>query len=120
MHIVVVGVDHTTAPIDFRERLACPNRSISHVLQSARQQTSECVLLSTCNRVELYAICADAHQGEAYLRQVLCETRQVTDDEMTVHSYCFVDERAIAHLFGVACGIYSLVPGEPQIQGQVA
>src|SRR5690349_2550396 len=120
MHIVVVGVDHTTAPIELRERLSCSIRIIPQILQVARQAVQECILLSTCNRVELYAVCSDVHQGSDDLRRVLCEMRQLSDDELTAHSYIFVDEQAIAHLFGVACGLYSLVPGEPQIQGQVA
>ncbi|HZR43646.1 MAG TPA: glutamyl-tRNA reductase [Ktedonobacteraceae bacterium] len=119
MHIVVVGVDHTTAPIALRERLACSSRQVPQLLQAARQLVQECVLLSTCNRVELYAVCTEIEQGRADLLQILCEARQVTDDELTVHSYSFVDEQAVSHLFGVASGLYSLVPGEPQIQGQV-
>lgn len=120
MHIVVVGVDYTTAPIEFRERMACSNRSMSYVLQSAKEHVLECVLLSTCNRTELYAICTDVQEGQAYLRDVFCKERQVSHDEMDVHSYWYGDEQAISHLFGVASGIYSQVPGEPQIQGQVA
>lgn len=119
MHIVVIGVDHTTAPIELRERLSCSSRAIPQVLQAAHGVAQECVLLSTCNRVELYAVCSDAHQGGTELKRVLCEMRQVSDDELAVHSYLFTDQQAIVHLFGVACGLYSLVPGEPQIQGQV-
>jgi glutamyl-tRNA reductase len=120
MHIVVVGVDHTTAPIELRERLACSNRQIMQSLQVVRQVAQECVLLSTCNRIELYAVCQEADQGGRDLLPLLCEARQVTTDELQAHCYCLQDEQAVAHLFGVACGLYSLVPGEPQIQGQVA
>ena len=119
MHIVVVGVDHTTTPIALRERLACTARQTPQMLQVAKQVAQECVLLSTCNRVELYAVCQEAVQGRRDLLRVLSETRQVASDELEAHSYCFVDERASSHLFGVASGLYSLVPGEPQIQGQV-
>src|SRR5689334_11815951 len=120
MHIIVVGVDHTTASIELRERLACSNCQIPQILQKARQLMQGCVLLSTCNRVELYAVCSDASQGCADLLRVLSEMRQVSYDELEAHYHCFVDEQAVSHLFGVACGLYSLVPGEPQIQGQVA
>jgi glutamyl-tRNA reductase len=120
MHIIVVGVDHTIAPIELRERLACSNRQIPQILQIAQQRMQGCVLLSTCNRVELYAVCSDASQGCADLLRVLSEARQVSYDELEVHCHSFVDEQAVSHLFGVACGLYSLVPGEPQIQGQVA
>lgn len=120
MHIVVVGVDHTTAPIALRERLACSLRQIPQVLRAARQVVQECVLLSTCNRIELYAVCPDIAAGEQQLLEILSTSRQVALSEVALHSYYFADEAAISHLFGVACGLYSLVPGEPQIQGQVS
>ncbi len=120
MHIIVVGVDHTRASIELRERLACPNRQIPLILQMTRLRTQGCVLLSTCNRVELYAVCPDVSQGCADLLHVLSETRQIAYDELKAHCHSFIDEQAISHLFGVACGLYSQVPGEPQIQGQVA
>ena len=53
MHIVVVGVDHTTAPIELRERLACSSRQIPPLLAALRQETQESVVLSTCNRLEV-------------------------------------------------------------------
>ncbi len=120
MHIVVVGVDHTTASIALRERLACSMRQIPHLLQALQPLVSECVVLSTCNRIEVYAVCDDIAQGRLDLLQVLGRERQVAYDELIAHSYSFADTRAISHLFGVASGLYSLVPGEPQIQGQVA
>ncbi len=119
MHIVVVGIDHTTASIALRERLACSARQISQVLHVSKQISKESVLLSTCNRVELYAVCDEITQGRLDLLHVLSETRQVAYDELEAHSYYFTDAPAVSHLFGVTCGLYSLVPGEPQIQGQV-
>lgn len=119
MHIVVVGVDHTTAPIALRERLACSSDQIPQLLQATQLVAQECVLLSTCNRVELYAFCAEVSQGCSDLLHILSETRQVAYDELNSHFYRFADEQAVKHLFGVASGLYSLVPGEPQIQGQV-
>lgn len=119
MYILVVGVDHTTANIALRERLACSPRQVPHVLKLAQQVVQESVLLSTCNRLELYAVCSDAGQARTDLLRTLSETRQIERAELETHCYDFTDEQAIAHLFGVACGLYSLVPGEPQIQGQV-
>ena len=120
MHIVLVGVDHTSAPIEFRERLACSPRQVPQVLQAVRQVVQESVLLSTCNRIELYAVCSEIEEGRAQLLRVLSEVRGMTLAELEDHSYHFADEQAVSHLFGVACGLYSLVPGEAQIQGQVA
>ncbi|HLG62996.1 MAG TPA: glutamyl-tRNA reductase [Ktedonosporobacter sp.] len=119
MHIKVVGVDHTTAPIALRERLACTSRQIPQLLQAAREIAQECVVLSTCNRVELYAVCPEESQGCSELLRVLSETREVAFDELEPHCFSFVDQQAVMHLFGVASGLHSLVPGEPQIQGQV-
>ncbi|GAC1358198.1 MAG: glutamyl-tRNA reductase [Ktedonobacteraceae bacterium] len=119
MHIVVVGVDHTTASIALREHLACSARQTSQLLHVSKQISKESVLLSTCNRVELYAVCDEAIQGRSDLLHVLSETRQVAYDELENHCYSFTDEQAVSHLFGVTSGLYSLVPGEAQIQGQV-
>ncbi|HET9918223.1 MAG TPA: glutamyl-tRNA reductase [Ktedonobacteraceae bacterium] len=120
MHIVVVGVDHTTAPIELRERLACSLRQLPQLLQAARQIAQESVLLSTCNRVEFYAVCQDVEEVRAHLLRVLSEHRQVDLAELEPASYYFSDQQAVSHLLGVASGLHSLVPGEPQIQGQVA
>ncbi len=119
MHIVTVGVDHTTASIALRERLACSSRQIPQVLSALQLVAQECVLLSTCNRVELYAIFLEDYMGRDELLRILSESRQVTQEELEEHSYSFTDEQAISHLFEVTCGLHSLVPGEPQIQGQV-
>ncbi len=120
MHIFTLGVDHTTAPIAFRERLSFTQRQIPQLLQSARQIARECVLISTCNRVELYAVSAEPLGVVERLMSVLAEARAIPLDELEQHSYTLADEEAISHLLGVAAGLYSQVPGEPQIQGQVA
>ena len=120
MHIIVVGVDHTTAPIALRERLACSSRQVSQVLRISQQVVQESILLSTCNRIELYGVCPESSEGVAGLLQVLSEARDVTLSELQPHCYSFIDGQAVSHLFGVTSGLYSVVPGEPQIQGQVA
>lgn len=120
MHIVVVGVDHTTASIALRERLACSLRQVPHILRITQEVAQECILLSTCNRIELYAAVPEIDEGQTQLLTILSTSRQVALSELEAHSYRYADEEAIAHLFGVTCGLYSLVPGEPQIQGQVA
>ncbi len=119
MHIVTIGVDHTTAPIALRERLACSSRQIPQVLSAVQMVAQECVLLSTCNRVELYAIFLEEYEGFNELLHILGDVRQVTQEELEGHVYSFTDEQAVSHLFEVTCGLHSLVPGEPQIQGQV-
>jgi glutamyl-tRNA reductase len=120
MHIVVVGLDHTCTPIAVRERLACSNGQITQVLEAAQQLLQECVLLSTCNRLELYALFPEIPAARQTLLRILRETRQVELSELEAYCYDFADEQAVSHLFGVASGLHSLVPGEVQIQGQVA
>src|SRR6266699_1618372 len=120
MHIVIVGVDHTTAPITLRERLACSPRQVALVLQAAQQVARESVLLSTCNRLELYAVCSEVSGSRESLLGVLSEIRQIPLAELEAHCFYYTGKEAVSHLFEVACGLHSLVPGEPQIQGQVA
>lgn len=120
MHIVCLGVDHTSAPIDLRERLAFTPRQIPQVLEAARQFVQECVLLSTCNRLELYAVCSRPGETVERLQRLLAQARGVGLPELSAHTCQFVDQQAVLHLLGVTCGLHSLVPGEPQIQGQVA
>ncbi len=120
MHILAIGVDHRSAPIELRERLACSPRQVSQVLMQAKELVQESVLISTCNRIELYVVCPEIEGGRSNLLHILSESRQVRCEEFEQYCYFLVDEQAVLHLLGVACGLYSLVPGEPQIQGQVA
>jgi len=120
VHIVLLAVDHTTAPIAFRERLSFTSRQVPQFLQSVSQVAQECVLISTCNRVELYAVSSEPTDLSTRLTSVLAEARAIPLAELESHSYTLVDEQAVTHLLGVAAGLHSLVPGEPQIQGQVA
>jgi glutamyl-tRNA reductase len=121
VQIVLVGVDHVSAPIALRERLACTQRQLSQVLEEIGNVAQECVLLSTCNRIEIYAVFSEIEGGEGYIQllRILSNVSGITLPELKVHSYLFVDEQVVSHLYGVACGLYSLVPGESQIQGQV-
>lgn len=122
MWIAVAGADHTTAPIELRERLAYSPAPALEVLDGARRVARECVLLSTCNRVELYAVGPGrlSREDEEHLLRALSEAGQVEFAELQAHSYCYAGKEAVAHLFEVACGLRSLILGEPQIQGQVA
>jgi glutamyl-tRNA reductase len=119
VQIVLVGVDHVSAPITLRERLSCTKRQIPQVLHEICNIAQECVLLSTCNRVEIYAVLAEIEEGQMQLLRILSDINGITLPELKAHSYVFVDEQAVSHLYGVACGLFSQVPGESQIQGQV-
>ena len=121
MQIILVGVDHVSAPIALRERLSCTQRQIPQVLHEIRNVAQECVLLSTCNRIEIYAVFSEIEEEEGYIQllRILSNVSGITLPELKAHSYLFVDEQVVSHLYGVACGLFSLVPGESQIQGQV-
>ncbi len=119
MQIVLLGLDHVSAPIALRERLSFTKRQVPQVLHEICNIAQECVLLSTCNRIEMYAIFSEIEEGHIQLLQILSDISNITLPELKAHSYHFVDEQAVSHLYGVACGLYSLVPGESQIQGQV-
>jgi len=122
MHIHCLGINHTTASVSLRERLAFNDDSLRAALArlgcgGLDDLYSELVILSTCNRIELYAISA-RFETDA-LKLFLSEARGVPADEFTPHLYKFLDEDAIRHLLRVASGLDSLVLGEPQILGQV-
>lgn len=113
MHILSIGINHTTAPVRLRERLAL-GATETYALPDG---LGEVVLLSTCNRTEIYA--ASARPSFAGLQTFLAAISGVPLDEFSQHLYCACDEAAITHLFRVAAGLESLVLGEAQILGQV-
>jgi len=122
MHIHCLGINHTTASVSLRERLAFNNDSLRAALArlgcgGLEDSFSELVILSTCNRIELYAV-SPRFEPDA-LKLFLSEARGVPADEFTPHLYQYRDEDAIRHLLRVASGLDSLVLGEPQILGQV-
>jgi len=122
MHIHCLGINHTTASIDLRERLAFHEDSLRAGLARLGcglmgDSLSELVILSTCNRIELYAV--SPHLEAQDLELFLSEARNVPVKELRPHLYHHCDEDAIHHLLRVASGLDSLVLGEPQILGQV-
>lgn len=122
MHIHCLGLNHTTASISLRERLAFNEGSLRAALArlgcgEIGDSISELILLSTCNRIELYAVSPRLEAED--LELLLSETRGVAVEEFQPHLYHYRDEDAVRHLLRVASGLDSLVLGEPQILGQV-
>jgi glutamyl-tRNA reductase len=124
MHIHCLGLNHTTADVQLRERLAFSDDSIKAALArlgcgmpSAKHPFTEMVILSTCNRVEVYAL--SAYEDFGALEDFLSEVKGQPRDEFQDHVYRYLDDQAVTHLFRVAAGLDSLVLGEPQILGQV-
>lgn len=114
--ILCLGVNHRTAPVEVRERLAC---SLEEVL-AVGAPFGEVVLLSTCNRLELYACSPAGPDGvEEAMTALLCQATGVGEGELAGHLYSRRGWDAATHLLRVATGLDSLVLGEPQILGQV-
>lgn len=124
MSLVVLGINHHSAPVEVRERLAIGDREIGDALLalSKIEAVLECVLLSTCNRTEAYAILADSATGRDHsevLSDFLAGWHGLGRAEFSRHLYTFRDGAAADHLFTVAAGIDSMILGEPDIQRQV-
>ena len=121
MYIHCLGLNHTTTPISIREKLSFNDDHIRAALArlgcGGMHTIAELIILSTCNRIELYAI--SSQYSFSVLESFLSETRGVAASELNAHLYHFIDSEAVGHLFKVATGLDSLVLGEPQILGQV-
>ena len=121
MHLLLVGVSHRTAPVDVRERLDFQARGIADALGAlaSRGSTREAVVLSTCNRAELYAACDEVAPTREDLVRFVGDFHGLATTDLAPHVYDVSDLDAVKHLFRVAAGLDSLVVGEPQILGQV-
>jgi glutamyl-tRNA reductase len=119
--VVVVGLNHRHATLDQLERLSVAPEHMPKALLSLvqREHVSEAVVLSTCNRVEVYARVHRFHGGIADLRKFLCEWGGLAPEELDGLTYEYHGERAVAHLFAVTCGLDSVVVGEQQVARQV-
>jgi glutamyl-tRNA reductase len=121
MSLVVVGLSHRSAPVEVLERAAVPAVDAGKVLAQLveREHVVEALLLSTCNRVEVYAVVTAFHGGLADITDVLAGQSAVALDELSDHLYVHYAAAGVEHLFSVAAGLDSMVVGEPQILGQL-
>jgi glutamyl-tRNA reductase len=121
MHIAVVGLSHRTAPVEIRERLSIPEQTMEASLQALRsdEQVLEASILSTCNRLEIYALLRHPEQGISAVGQFLAQHSGLAVDELNPHLFTYHHEEAVGHLLRVAAGLDSLVLGEGQILSQV-
>jgi glutamyl-tRNA reductase len=123
MHIFVVGLDHHTAPVEVRERLAFRPSQLAAaydaLLHNPVSPLREAALISTCNRVEVYGVADDAEEAATAVRQFLHTFHHLPPHSVDAALHSYVDAAAVQHLFGTASGIESLVIGEGQIQRQV-
>ncbi|MFI1759352.1 glutamyl-tRNA reductase [Streptomyces sp. NPDC020571] len=121
MSLLVVGLSHRSAPVSVLERASLNADAQFKLLQDtvAAEPAAEAALLATCNRIELYADVDKFHAGVAELSTLLAQHSGVGLEELTPHLYVHYEDRAVHHLFSVACGLDSMVVGEGQILGQI-
>ena len=121
MSLLAIGVSHRSAPLHVLERVALSSASARDLATRtlAGDHVDEALVLATCNRVEVYADVSAFHGGLADLGQALAETTGVGLDELKDHLYVHYADRAVAHLFTVACGLDSMAVGESQVLGQL-
>ena len=121
MNIVVVGLSHKTASVEMREKVAFAPNQMEKPLRElvALPDINEGVIVSTCNRVEIYASSHDVAGGMARLKRFLADYHHISLETLEPHLYSFHGEAAIHHLFRVASSLDSMVVGEPQILGQI-
>ena len=121
MPVVLLGVNHKTAPVAVRERLAFGEDGLLDFLRHLRglDTVEECAILSTCNRTELYAWSSNAECCRHGLAQFMAASRNLDPDEFMPHLFGASGEEAITHLFEVSSGLDSMILGENQILAQV-
>lgn len=121
MHVIVVGINHKTAPVEIRERLTFDPSQLGDAMVQLQGKKSilENVILSTCNRTEIYAVVDQIHTGRYYIKEFLSQWFQIEKEEFTPFLFIYEEDGALEHLFKVACGLNSLILGETQILGQV-
>jgi glutamyl-tRNA reductase len=121
MHLFLLGVSHKTAPVDVRERLDFSSRDLGAAVEAlaTRPSAAESVVLSTCNRSEIYVASENPERAREDIVAFLSHYHSLPPESFAPHLFAFGDEAAAKHLFRVAAGLDSLVVGEPQILGQV-
>ena len=121
MSVVVIGLNHRTAPLELLERTTVDESRVPKALHDllSREHLSEAVVLSTCNRTEVYAVAERFHPGYQDVRDFFSELALLAPEDFADHLYVHHDEAAVAHLFAVASGLDSAVLGETEILGQV-
>jgi glutamyl-tRNA reductase len=121
MGIVVVGLSHKTAPVEVREKLSFPEATVPEALKKLMEYEGlrESLILSTCNRVELYTCVQDSALGVEQIKKFISEYHKLSREALDQSLYIHADSQGVRHAFRVASSLDSLVVGEPQILGQL-
>ncbi len=119
MHVSLVGINHSTAPISVREKVAITTEQLDDSLSLLSQYVPCGIIISTCNRTEVYTVASDILRAEEASIKFLKAHLDVPDTDLLQHIYTRRDGVAVEHLFRVASGIDSMIIGEFEILGQV-
>ncbi|MGD6795642.1 glutamyl-tRNA reductase [Metabacillus indicus] len=121
MHILAVGLNYKTAPVEIREKLTFQPNELGDAMKALKEQKSilENIIVSTCNRTEIYTVVDQLHTGRYYIKAFLAEWFGLDKDSFSPFLTMYENDGAIEHLFSVSCGLDSMVLGETQILGQV-
>ncbi|PAD68820.1 glutamyl-tRNA reductase [Bacillus sp. 7586-K] len=121
MHIVVVGLNYKTAPVEIREKLNFQPDELADAMKQLKNEKSilENVIVSTCNRTEIYAVVDQLHTGRYYMKNFLADWFGMDKEKITPYLTIYEQDGALEHLCRVACGLDSMILGETQILGQV-
>jgi glutamyl-tRNA reductase len=121
MHLTLVGLSHKTAPVEIREKLTFPPHRQEEAIRGLMEsdQVAECVILSTCNRTEIYAVVISEEAGKHAILDFLCEHHGIDRHELVRYHYLVDGAPVVRHLFRVVASLDSMVVGEAQILGQV-
>lgn len=121
MHILVVGLNYKTAPVEIREKLTFESNDLAEAMKQLKDQKSilENVIVSTCNRTEVYAVVDQLHTGRYYIKSFLAEWFGLDKEKIAPYLFIYEHDGALDHLCKVACGLDSMILGETQILGQV-
>ncbi|MGM9923807.1 MAG: glutamyl-tRNA reductase [Bacillus sp. (in: firmicutes)] len=121
MHILSVGLNYKTAPVEIRERLSFNEGELADAMVALQQKKSilENIIISTCNRTEIYAVVDQIHTGRYYIKEFLSQWFDLPTEDFAPYLFIYSADQAVDHLFQVSCGLNSMILGETQILGQV-
>lgn len=121
MSFIVVGTSYKYSPIELREKISFSRKKLKDALNFLREGDilRSAVILSTCNRVEIYASVEDSKEGIREIENFISQFHNIEKRRLSPYFYIYENKKALKHLFSVACGLDSLILGETQILGQV-
>lgn len=121
MYIVVIGLSHKTTPVEIREKVSFPETKLKEALDTIKgySEIKEVIILSTCNRVEIYTVVKDINKGIENVKNFISSYHNIDPLELEKCLYIHTEEKSIQHLFRVISSLESMIVGEPQIFGQL-